>query len=35
MANWVPDGFVAQQFALGNRYLPPPEGIPAPILWGR
>jgi len=34
MANWVPDGFVAQQFALGNRYAPPPEGIPAPILWG-
>ncbi len=34
MANWVPDGFVAQQFALGNRYAPPPQGLPAPILWG-
>jgi ubiquinone/menaquinone biosynthesis C-methylase UbiE len=34
MANWVPDGFVARQFAIGNRYLPPPEGVPAPILWG-
>jgi ubiquinone/menaquinone biosynthesis C-methylase UbiE len=34
MANWTPDGFVAKQFALGNRYLPPPEGIPAPVLWG-
>jgi SAM-dependent methyltransferase len=34
MANWTPDGFVAQQFAVGNRYAPPPEGIPAPILWG-
>jgi len=34
MANWTPDGFVAKQFALGNRYVPPPEGIPAPILWG-
>ena len=34
MANWVPDGFVAKQFALGNRYVPPPEGIPAPVLWG-
>jgi ubiquinone/menaquinone biosynthesis C-methylase UbiE len=34
MANWTPDGFVAKQFAIGNRYLPPPEGIPAPILWG-
>jgi SAM-dependent methyltransferase len=34
MANWTPDGFVAKQFAVGNRYVPPPEGIPAPVLWG-
>ena len=34
MANWPPDGFVAKQFALGNRYAPPPDGIPAPVLWG-
>ncbi len=34
MANWTPDGFVARQFALTNRYAPPPEGIPAPVLWG-
>jgi len=34
MANWIPEGFVAKQFALGNRYNPPPEGIPAPVLWG-
>jgi SAM-dependent methyltransferase len=34
MANWTPEGFVARQFAVGNRYLPPPEGIPAPVLWG-
>ncbi len=34
MANWTPEGFVAKQFGVGNRYLPPPEGIPAPILWG-
>lgn len=34
MANWPPDGFVAKQFAVGNRYSPPPEGIPAPVLWG-
>lgn len=33
MANWTPEGFVARQFAVGNRYVPPP-GIPAPILWG-
>jgi len=34
MANWTPEGFVAKQFALGNRYIPPPEGIPAPVQWG-
>jgi SAM-dependent methyltransferase len=34
MANWTPDGFVATQFALGNRYVPPPEGVPPPVLWG-
>jgi ubiquinone/menaquinone biosynthesis C-methylase UbiE len=34
MANWMPSGFVAKQFALGNRYAPPPQGIPAPVLWG-
>lgn len=34
MANWTPESFVAKQFALGNHYLPPPDGIPAPVLWG-
>jgi ubiquinone/menaquinone biosynthesis C-methylase UbiE len=34
MANWTPESFVARQFAVGNRYIPPPEGIPAPVLWG-
>ncbi len=34
MANWTPDSFVGKQFAMGNRYVPPPEGIPAPVLWG-
>lgn len=34
MANWTPGSFVARQFAVGNRYLPPPDGIPAPVLWG-
>ena len=34
MANWTPDGFVAKQFALGSRYLPPPDGVPPPVLWG-
>lgn len=34
MANWTPESFVAKQFALGNRYVPPPAGVLAPVLWG-
>src|SRR5262249_26181116 len=34
MANWVPHGFIAKVFAAGARYVPPPEGIPSPVLWG-
>jgi ubiquinone/menaquinone biosynthesis C-methylase UbiE len=35
MANWTPGGFVGKTFKLGSRYAPPPEGIPAPVLWGQ
>lgn len=34
MANWTPESFVAKQFRAGNRYVPPPPGVPAPVLWG-
>jgi SAM-dependent methyltransferase len=34
MANWMADGFVGKTFALTSRYLPPEEGVPAPVLWG-
>jgi SAM-dependent methyltransferase len=34
MANWTQDSFVGKMFALGGRYVPPPQGIPAPVLWG-
>lgn len=34
MANWIPSGLIAKQFALGNRYVPPPENVPPPVLWG-
>jgi len=34
MANWTPSGFVGKIFAVGAKYIPPPEGIPAPVLWG-
>ncbi|MFL6417634.1 MAG: class I SAM-dependent methyltransferase [Bryobacteraceae bacterium] len=34
MANWTPDGFAAKLFALTSRYIPSPEGLPPPVLWG-
>lgn len=34
MANWTPTGFAGKMFAISAKYLPPPEGIPAPGLWG-
>lgn len=35
MANWTPEGFVGHMFALSARYVSPPQGIPAPVLWGK
>ena len=34
MANWTRDGFVGKTFVLGARFVPPPEGVPSPLLWG-
>lgn len=34
MGNWTPGGFVAKMFAANARFVPPPEGIPSPLLWG-
>jgi ubiquinone/menaquinone biosynthesis C-methylase UbiE len=34
MANWTPDSFPGIMFRLSHRYLPPPAGLPAPVLWG-
>lgn len=34
MANWTPEGFVGKTFRLTARHVPPPAGIPAPVLWG-
>ena len=35
LANWTPEGSVGKMFALTSRHVPPPEGIPPPILWGK
>jgi SAM-dependent methyltransferase len=34
MANWNPESFTAKMFRVGSRYLPPPEGLEPPVLWG-
>lgn len=34
MANWTPGGFVGKMFQITARHVPPPPGIPVPVLWG-
>jgi SAM-dependent methyltransferase len=34
LANWTPDGFIGKMFAVFARHLPPPVGLPSPLLWG-
>ncbi|MGA8274274.1 MAG: class I SAM-dependent methyltransferase, partial [Candidatus Sulfotelmatobacter sp.] len=34
MANWTPEGFVGKSFQITGKMLPPPPGLPAPVLWG-
>jgi ubiquinone/menaquinone biosynthesis C-methylase UbiE len=33
LAVWTPDGFQGRVFALGNKYVPMPEGVPASTDW--
>jgi SAM-dependent methyltransferase len=34
MANWNPASFSGKMFRVGSTHVPPPPGIPAPVLWG-
>lgn len=34
MANWTPAGFIGQMFKLVSSHVPPPQGMPSPVLWG-
>ncbi|MBI3431624.1 MAG: class I SAM-dependent methyltransferase, partial [Hydrogenophilales bacterium] len=34
MGNWTPDGFVGQMFKTHGKHVPPPAGMPSPVLWG-
>lgn len=34
MANWTPEAFTGQMFKMGAKYVPPPPGMPSPLMWG-
>jgi len=34
MANWTPNGFIGQMFKITSQHVPPPPGMPPPVLWG-
>ena len=34
MANWTPTGFVGKMFKMVSTHVPPPPGMPPPVLWG-
>lgn len=33
-STWPPELYVGRSFALMSKYLPPPDGVPSPTLWG-
>ena len=34
LANWTPECFIGQVFKIIGRYVPPPQGLHSPALWG-
>jgi hypothetical protein len=34
MANWTRDGFVGRMLRIHAGLVPPPPGVPSPLLWG-
>jgi ubiquinone/menaquinone biosynthesis C-methylase UbiE len=34
LANWTPTGFIGKMFSVFGRHVPPPAGLPSPLLWG-
>lgn len=34
MGNWTPGGFIGRMFKLTGSHVPPPPGMPSPVLWG-
>jgi hypothetical protein len=34
LASWTPEGFIGELFRTTGAHVPPPSGVPAPMLWG-
>jgi SAM-dependent methyltransferase len=34
LASWTPDGFIGELFRTVAARVPPPAGVPSPMLWG-
>src|SRR3954468_10482867 len=34
LATWTPDGFIGEMLKVVAAHVPPPLGVPSPILWG-
>jgi ubiquinone/menaquinone biosynthesis C-methylase UbiE len=34
LASWTPSGFIGELFRVTGRHVPPPPGVPSPLLWG-
>ena len=34
LANWTSDGFIGELFRTIGAHVPPPAGVPSPMLWG-
>jgi len=34
LANWTPEGFIGRLFKIIGKYVPPPQGVKSPALWG-
>ena len=34
LASWTPEGFLGQMFRVIAEHVPPPPGVPSPLLWG-
>ena len=34
LVNWTPEGFIGQMFKVVGAHVPPPAGVPSPLLWG-